>query len=53
MQKKEIEYVLHINNIWSTEKYFTFSSFTGGLSAMYHRIIFNLFAAAIVFINSS
>ena len=53
VQKKEVEYVLHINNIWSSEKYYTFSSFKGGLSAMYHRIIFNIFAMIIVFINSS
>ena len=53
VQKKEVEFVLRINNLWSTEKFFTFSSFQGGLSSMYHRIIFNIFCGALVFINSS
>ena len=52
VQKKEVEYVLNINHLWSTEKFYTFSSFKKGLSAMYHRIIFNLFATLCVLINS-
>ena len=53
VQKKEVEYVLGINKIWSTEKFYTFSSFRGGFAAIYHRIIFNVFAGVMVFINST
>ena len=53
VQKKEVEYALGINKLWSTEKFFTFSSFKGDFGAIYHRIIFNVFAGILVFINSS
>ena len=53
VQKKEVEYVLGINKLWATEKYYTFSSFRGGFGAIYHRIIFNVFAGVLIFINSS
>lgn len=53
VQKKEVEYALGINKLWSTEKFYTFSSFKGDFGAIYHRIIFNVFAGILVFINSS
>ena len=44
VQKKEIEYCYGINKIWTTEKFFTFSSFKSGVGSIYHRIIANIFA---------
>jgi len=44
VQKKEVEYCYGINKIWSTEKYYTFSSFKSGWGSIYHRIIANSFA---------
>ena len=44
VQKKEVEYVFGINKIWTTEKFFTFSSFKSGWGSIYHRIISNGFA---------
>ena len=50
--KKEVEYSYGINKIWSTEKFFTFSSFKSGVGAIYHRIIFNLFCILFIAINA-
>lgn len=52
VQKKEVEYSYGINKIWSTEKFFTFSSFRSGVGAIYHRIIFNLFCIIFIAINA-
>ena len=52
VQKKEIEYVYVINNIWINEQFYTFSSFRSGRLNMYHRIINNLFAITMVAINA-
>ena len=43
-----MEYSYGINKIWSTEKFFTFSSFKSGVGSIYHRIIFNLFALVFI-----
>lgn len=51
--KKEVEYVYGINKIWSTEKFFTFSSFRGGISGIYHRIVFNLFCSTFIAVNAA
>lgn len=48
VQKKEVEFVYGINKIWSTEKFFTFSSFKSGWGSIYHRIIANVFAILFV-----
>jgi len=48
VQKKEVEYCYGINKIWSTEKFFTFSSFKSGVGSIYHRIIANLFTIAFI-----
>ena len=48
VQKKEVEYVLGINKIWSTSKFFTFSSYRSGWVSMYHRDEFNLFLMLLV-----
>lgn len=52
VQKKEVEYSYGINKIWSTEKFFTFSSYRGGVSSIYHRIVFNMFAIIFIAINA-
>jgi len=52
VQKKEVEYSYGINRIWSTEKFFTFSSFKSGVGSIYHRIIFNLFAMLFIGIHA-
>ena len=52
MQKKEVEYSYGINKIWSTEKFFTLSSFKSGIGSIYHRVIFNLFAVVFIAINA-
>ena len=48
VQKKEVEFVHNINNIWINQQFYTFSSFRSGLANMYHRIINNLYAIAMV-----
>ena len=52
VQKKEVEYSYGINKIWSTEKFFTFSSFKSGIGSIYHRIVFNLFAVLFIGVNA-
>ena len=48
VQKKEVEYSYGINKIWSTEKFFTFSSFKSGVGSIYHRIILNGWCIAFI-----
>ena len=52
VQKKEVEYSYGINKIWSTEKFFTFSSFKGGIGSIYHRIVFNAFCILFIGLNA-
>ena len=52
VQKKEVEYSYGINKIWSTEKFFTFSSFKSGVGSIYHRIVFNMFAVLFIGVNA-
>jgi len=53
VQKKEVEYSYGINKIWSTEKFFTFSSFKSGFGSIYHRIIFNVFAMVFIAVQAA
>ena len=52
VQRKELEYALSINETWRFERMFTYSSFHMGWFAKYHRIIFNLFATAMVLVSN-
>lgn len=47
-----MEYSYGINKIWSTEKFFTFSSFKSGVGSIYHRIIFNMFVLVFIGVNA-
>jgi len=47
-----VEYSYGINKIWSTEKYFTFSSFRSGVGSIYHGIVFSLFAILFIGVNA-
>lgn len=49
--KKEVEMVLNINKLWSTNKIYTFSSFRNGVMAMNHRVVFNTFIAWLVLVE--
>ena len=52
IQKKEVEFVYKINNIWQNEKFYTFSSYKSGVLSMYHRIINNMFAISLVAVSA-
>ena len=53
VQKKEVEYSYGINKVWSTSKFYTFSSFNSGVMHMYHRIVFNMLPVLIALGNIS
>jgi len=52
IMKKELEYVLKINDTWAFERMYTFTSFKGGHGRSYGRVIFNIFAALLVFVQT-
>ena len=52
VQKKEVEYVYGINKLWTSEKFFTFSSFKSGVGSIYHRIFFNIYIMIFIAINA-
>ena len=52
VQKKEVEYCYGINKLWSSEKFFTFSSFKSGVGSIYHRIFFNIYIMIFIAINA-
>lgn len=51
VQTKEVEYCIGLNKVWSTGKYYTFSSFNSGSFHMYHRVAFNMLPVLIVIGN--
>ena len=53
VQKKEVEFVYGINNIWVNEQYYTFSSFRSGIINMYHRIFANMYVLLMMAVNAS
>lgn len=53
VQKKEVEYVYGINDLWNDEQYYTFSSFRSGFFNIYHRVFFNLYAMFMIAIDAS
>ena len=52
VMKKELEFVLKMNNTWNSKRMYTFSSFKGEKLRKYHRITSNAFATTLILINS-
>ena len=52
IQKKEVEYSYGINKQWSSQKFFTFSSYRNGMSSIYHRIVFNVYCMFFIGVNA-
>jgi len=52
LQKKEIEFVVGVSELWLTRQFFAFSSFKGDVAKMYHRVLFNSAMLFLVFIHA-